>query len=86
MWCCDSDKAVLKVRASGAFHPESTVDSEYAHIIYLVDAISGEYELLKLTSIELFATKLACSKTSMIFSEIVKTPRFSMFIKAVSQK
>lgn len=65
---------------------EYIVDSEYAHIIYLVDAISGEYELLKLTSIELFATKLACSKTSMIFSEIVKTPRFSMFIKAVSQK
>lgn len=65
---------------------EYIVDSEYAHIVYLVDAISGEYELIKLTSLELFSTKLACSKTGMIFSEIVKAPQFNGFLKAVNNK
>lgn len=61
-------------------------DLEYGNLIYLFDSRTYQTKLVKLTSYELLAAKMACLETGMTLAQLVYTPQFEAFQKSVDEK
>lgn len=66
---------------------EDYTDLEYANIITQVDPLFFEqHQTVRLTNLELYASKQACARTGLPLSELMRTPQYDRFIEDVNTK